>query len=101
MAPRREPVERTVLHMLSQMCIKESGPLATCPVCCATMPLWPQSRKIQADATALLQGQRALLEGIENARHGIFDAAHHKAVKQGNAMTVSPPRPEFSRPGET
>ncbi len=38
MAPRRAPVESSVAHMASQMCMNETGPEAIVPVVRARVP---------------------------------------------------------------
>ena len=55
--------------------------------------LGPEGREVVADAPALLQGERRLLEVLENAAHVVRDAAHDKTVEQRHPA-VGP------RPGE-
>ena len=52
-------------------------------------PLGTQGRKIVADTTALLHGQRGFLEVFENARHVVGDGAHDEAVEQGHFTAAS------------
>ena len=88
-APRRAPVDRMVAHIASQMCMKDTGPLAAAPTPRAAVPAGAQGGKVQADAPALLHGEGAFLKGIENARQRILYRAHDEAVEQGDPVRGS------------
>ena len=47
--------------------------------------LGPERRKVIADAAALLQGERRLLEVLEYAAHVVRNAAHDETVEQRHA----------------
>ena len=45
-----------------------------------------KGRKIDADAAALLHGQRRIPEAVEDSRHVVGEPAHHEAVEQRDAV---------------
>ncbi len=53
--------------------------------------LGPQCREVVADAAALLQRQRRLAHGGEDAVHRIFDGAHHEAIEQRHGTVRAGP----------
>ncbi len=81
-APRRAPVDSMVAHMASQMCMKDTGPEAMLPVACGHHAGRAQGGEIVAHAAAMLHGERALLQRLENVLEVIGDLAHDEAVEQ-------------------
>ena len=57
-------------------------PRGICPHTMDNRALGAEGGEIMADATALLQRLRRLLQPVEDAGNGITDPAHHEAVEQ-------------------
>jgi len=53
--------------------------------------LGPQRGEVVTHAAALLHGERAFLEAVEDAVHGILDRAHDEAVEQRHAPAGAGP----------
>src|SRR4030067_452094 len=64
-----------VAHIASQICMNDTGPAPR-----------PRAGEIVADTAALLHGERALLEGVEDGIERVLDRAHHETVEQRDAV---------------
>jgi hypothetical protein len=86
-APRRAPVESMVAHIASHIRMNDTGPEAMLPLACSHRAGRPQGGKVVADTAAVLHGERAFLQRLEDAGQVVGDFAHDEAVEQRHPVS--------------